>query len=284
MPGFPLVDAHVHLVEPERFSYGWTAEAPSLYRRLLPEHFLRAAAPVQIERFVFVEVDVDPPHHLAEAEWVTEVAQQESRLAGMVASLPLEHGAAVAPELETLLQHKALRGIRRLIQGKPAGFCVAPEFIAGLKLLAPHDLSFDICVTHDQMPDAIEMARRCPDVRFVLDHIGKPAIRHELLDPWRDHMRELAALPNVWCKISGVATEADHANWTRDQLRPYIAHAIGCFGFDRVMFGGDWHVCELAVQYPEWVALLDWVLEGVSEENKRKLYRDNAISFYRLAS
>ena len=283
MSNHPIVDAHVHLVEPERLSYGWMAAAPSLNRRLLPAHFLRAAAPVEIEKFVFVEVDVDPPLHLAEAEWVAELAGKEPRLAGMVASLPLERGKAIAPDLEKLLRHECLRGIRRLIQGEAdPDFCVRPDFIAGLTLLAPHDLSFDICVYHHQLPAAIRMVRQCPEVRFVLDHIGKPAIRDGLIDPWRQHMSELAALENVWCKISGVATEADHAKWTRDQLKPYIAHAIECFGFDRVMFGGDWHVCELAIQYPDWVGVVDWVVEGASDAETRKLYRENAISFYRL--
>ena len=95
-------------------------------------------------------------------------------------------------------------------------------------------------------------------------------------------MKELAALPNVHCKISGVTTEADHKNWTREQLKPYIAHAIETFGFDRVMYGGDWHVLELAGTYPQWVEIVDWVIEGATPEEKRKLFRDNAIRFYRL--
>ncbi|MGH6924516.1 MAG: amidohydrolase family protein [Propylenella sp.] len=283
MPTFPIVDAHVHLVEPGRLSYGWTRDAPSLNRRLLPAHFLRAAAPVEIEKFVFVEVDVDAPLHLAEAEWIAEVAGPEPQLAGMVASLPIERGSAIERELDKLREHALLRGIRRLIQSQPdPEFCVRPDFIAGLKLLAKHDLSFDICIYHHQFPAAIRMARQCPEVRFVLDHIGKPAIRDGLLDPWRQHISELAALPNVWCKISGVATEANHKNWTREELRPYIDHAIECFGFDRVMFGGDWHVCDLAIAYPDWVALVDWAVAGASESEKRKLFRDNAMSFYRL--
>jgi L-fuconolactonase len=89
-------------------------------------------------------------------------------------------------------------------------------------------------------------------------------------------------MPNVHCKISGVATEADHKNWTREQLKPYIVYAIETFGFDRIMYGGDWHVLELAGSYPEWVGIVDWVTEGVTLEEKRRLFRDNAIKFYRL--
>jgi L-fuconolactonase len=280
---YPIVDSHVHLMEPARFSYAWTAGAPSLKRQVLPEHLTAAAAPRTIDQFVFVEVDVDFPQHLAEAAWVAERARADRRLQGMVAALPLERGAAVAGELEELRKHKVLRAIRRLIQNQPdPDFCVRPDFIAGLRLLAPYDLAFDICVFHHHLPNVIRMVDACPDVRFVLDHIGKPAIKAGLLDPWRRHMRELAERPHVFCKISGVSTEADHKNWTREQLEPYIAHAIECFGFDRVMYGGDWHVLELAGTYPDWVDIVEWVVESATPEEKRKLFRDNAIGFYRL--
>jgi L-fuconolactonase len=175
------------------------------------------------------------------------------------------------------------RGIRRLIQNQPdPDFCIQPKFIEGLKLLAKHDLVFDICIFHHHLPNAIKMVRQCPEVRFVLDHIAKPAIKAGVSDPWRQHMKELAALPNVTCKISGVSTEADHKNWTREQLKPYIAHSIDTFGFERCMYGGDWHVLELAGTYPQWVEVVDWVIEGATSEEKRKLYRDTATRVYRL--
>ena len=132
------------------------------------------------------------------------------------------------------------RGIRRLIQNQAdPEFVLRPDFLAALRLLPRYGLSFDICIFHHQFPNTLEMVRRCPEVNFVLDHIGKPGIKAGLFDPWKQHMRELAEAPNVTCKISGVTTEADHGNWTREQLRPYIEHAIGCFGFDRVMYGGS---------------------------------------------
>jgi L-fuconolactonase len=250
---------------------------------VLPDDLMRAAAPVRIERLVFVEVDVDLPQYVAEAEWIEGLAQGDKRVAGMVAALPLERGTAVEAELDRLCTLPHLRGIRRLIQNQSdPDFCVKPDFIAALKLLAPRNLVFDICAFHHHLPNVIRMVRQCPEIGFVLDHIGKPAIKAGLMDPWRQHMKELAALPNVTCKISGVTTEADHENWTREQLKPYIAHAIESFGFERVMYGGDWHVCELAGPYPQWVEVVDWVVEGASAEEKRQLFRDTAIRVYRL--
>jgi L-fuconolactonase len=283
MPDFPIIDAHVHLTDVKNLGYAWTKSAPVLNRSVLPADLFKAAAPVEIEKFVFVEVDVDMPQHVAEAEWIDGIAKSEPKLAGMVAALPLEQGNAVAGDLARIAGLKVARGIRRLIQNQPdPDFCIQPKFIEGLKLLAKYDLVFDICIFHHHLPNAIKMVRQCPEVRFVLDHIAKPAIKAGVSDPWRQHMKELAALPNVTCKISGVSTEADHQNWTREQLKPYIAHAIESFGFARCMYGGDWHVLELAGTYPQWVEVVDWVIEGASADEKRKLYRDTATRVYRL--
>ncbi|HEY7765593.1 MAG TPA: amidohydrolase family protein [Aestuariivirgaceae bacterium] len=284
MPDFPIVDSHVHLCDPGRFGYSWTKNAPSLNRQVLPADFSRAAGPVQIEQYVFVEVDVDFPQHVDEAEWVESLSRDDKRLAGIVAALPLERGRAIEEELARLRRNRKLKGVRRLIQSQPdPDFCIRPHFLEGLKLIAKYDLPFDICILHHQMPSVIRMVRSAPDMRFVLDHIGKPGISAGILDPWRQQLRELASMPNVHCKISGVITEADHKNWTREQLKPYIAHAIETFGFDRVMYGGDWHVIELAGTYPAWVEIVDWVTEGATAEERRKLFRDNAIGFYRLS-
>lgn len=285
MVNYPIVDSHVHLCDPSRFGYAWTAGAPSLKRKVLPADLDQAASPVKIDHLVFVEVDVDFPQHLDEAAWISELARKEPRLKGMVAALPLERGSVIEKELDILRSHRILRAVRRLIQNQPdPEFCIRPDFISGLKLLARYDIAFDICVFHHQLPNVIKMVRQCPEVRFVLDHIGKPPIKAGLLDPWRKDLRELATLSNVCCKISGVVTEADHRNWTREQLRPYIAHAIEVFGFDRVMYGGDWHVIELACSYPEWMEIVEWVIDDASSAEKRKLLRDNAIRFYKLDS
>lgn len=283
MIDFAIVDSHVHLADPSRFGYDWTKNAPQLGRLVLPAHLTAAAAPVTIDQFVFVEVDVNLPQHVDEARWVQSLADADRRLNGIVAALPLERGAEVQGDLEQLLKNRSLRAIRRLIQNQPdADFCIQPKFIEGLKLLARHDLAFDICIFHHQLPNAIKMVQQCPEVRFVLDHIGKPAIKAGQFEPWGANLKALAALPNVSCKISGVATEADHTAWTREQIRPYIVHALECFGADRVMYGSDWHVLELAGTYPQWVEILDWITSGASTDERRKLFRDNAIAFYQL--
>jgi L-fuconolactonase len=196
---------------------------------------------------------------------------------------PLEEGDAARPALERLVREPLVKGIRRIIQFEPdPEFCLRPGFVRGVQLLAEFGLHFEICITHAQMENTIRMVRQCPGVRFILDHIGKPDIRAHVIEPWATHLGTLAAMPNVWCKMSGLVSEADHDGWTREDLEPYVDRVIDCFGFDRVMFGGDWPVATLATDYPRWVETLRWAVQGCSDAELRRLFRDNAISFYRL--
>ena len=285
MIDFPITDTHVHLLDTRRFRYSWAAGAPKLGRDWTIADLTARAAPYVIENMVFAEVDVDMPQYMDEALWVQSLADQDPRLKGCVACLPLERGAALEPEMERLAKLPVMRGIRRLIQNQPdPDFAVKPDFVAAVKLLPKYGLSFDICIYHHQFPAVLKLVRQCPDVSFILDHIGKPGIRDGLTEPWKAHIRELATMPNVVCKLSGVTTEADHAHWTRDQLRPYIDHVIACFGFDRLMYGGDWPVCELAGEYKTWLGVLDWATAGCTPGERRKLFRDNGIRAYRLGS
>jgi L-fuconolactonase len=282
MPDFPIVDAHVHLYDPGAIRYAWMREKPVLDSPHGLAELDQARGPVAVQGLVWIEVDAEPGQHRSEARWVAGLAAREPRITGIVAHAPLENGAAAQADIEHLLEHRRLKGIRRLLQDESDdAFCLRPGFAEGVRLLARHDLSFDICVYHRQLGSALELARRCPEVRFVLDHMGKPGVRDCLMEPWRTHIEALAALPNVWCKISGLITEAG-PRWTLDQLRPYLDHAIGSFGLARLMFGSDWPVSEQTHRYQDWVEVVDQVLGGASEDERRQLFCDNAIAFYRL--
>ena len=285
MIDFPIVDTHVHLLDTKKFKYSWASGAPKLARDWSVDDLTASAKPHEIESIVFVEVDVDLPQYVEEGEWVQSIADADPRLKGCVACLPMEKGAVLEPEMARLAELKVMRGVRRLIQNQPdPEFVLKPDFLAAVKLLPKYDLSFDICIFHHQLPNTLKFVQLCPEVSFVLDHIAKPGIKAGLMEPWKQHIREMAALPNVVCKLSGVTTEADHAKWTRDQLRPYIDHVIDCFGFNRIMYGGDWPVSELAGKYTEWLEVLDWATAGSTAEERRKLFRDNGIKAYRFSS
>jgi L-fuconolactonase len=283
MPEFPIVDAHVHLYDPGVIRYGWMRGKPLLDQPQLMAQLDAARGAVAIEALVWVEVDADPGLYLEEASFADGLARTDRRVAGLVAHAPLERGAAVTPDLEKLAAHGTTRGVRRLLQDETDdAFCLRPGFVGGVRLLSRFDLSFDIGAYHRQLASALELARRCPEVRFVLDHAGKPGIRDGLMEPWRTQIGALAALPNVWCKLSGLITEADHASWTPAQLRPYIDHVIESFGFARVLFGSDWPVAAQTHAYEDWVRIVDGALAGASDDERRQLFRDNAIAYYRL--
>jgi L-fuconolactonase len=286
LPDFPIVDAHVHIYDPNAIRFDWMKHAPKLNSPHLPADYTRLTDGVEIDTMVFVEVDAAPGEHLREVDWVLSQARNEPRLRGIVASMPLSSGSKVESDLRRYAAMPLARGVRQLIQSHldAPGWCLRDDFVSGVQLLPKFGLTFDLCLLHPQLHDVIELCRRSPDVTFVVDHIGKPGIKAGLMEPWRKELATIAKLPNVWCKISGVATEADHQNWTEAQLVPYIEHAIASFGYSRVMFGGDWPVSELATAYKRWVDLIDTITAKASAPEKRKLFRDNAITFYRLES
>ena len=284
MPSFPIIDSHVHLYDPARIDYPWMADMPALNQPHGLDRFAELTEGVAVDGLVFVEVDAAAGRHLEEVRWVEDHAAGSKMLRGMVAAMPLEKGAAVEPDLAELVKLPHARGVRRLIerhQDEP-GWALRSDFVDAVRLLPRYGLTFDLCLKCGQFADVIALVRQCPDVRFVIDHIAKPDIRIGVEHPWREQMREIAREPNILCKVSGVVTEADHANWTFEQVRPFIAHAIDCFGFDRIMFGGDWPVSELATSYARWVETTDRIVAGASADELHKFYRGNAIDFYRL--
>jgi L-fuconolactonase len=285
MIDFPIIDTHLHLWDPAYLRYPWLDGNPILNKPYLLADYNRHCGPVQVEKMVFLQCEVDFAQFREEAAWVTELAKEDTRIAGMVPWAPLEKGEAVRADLEALLaENPLIRGIRRIIQFEPdIEFCLQPDFVRGVQILADYGLSFDICIAHPQLANTIKLVAQCPNVNFILDHIGKPDIKAQLFEPWRSELRTLASFPNVWCKMSGLVTEADHQNWTPADLKPYIDHVLETFGFDRVMYGGDWPVAYQATEYPRWVETLEWAIQGTSEEERRKLFRENAIAFYRLS-
>jgi len=283
MPNFPIIDTHLHIWDPGHLPYPWLDSTPFLNKPYLLEDYRRACGPVEVEKMIFVQAEVDFSHYQAETDWVTEQAQQDDRLQGIVSWAPLEQGDGARLALERLAANPRVKGVRRIIQFEPdLEFCLRPDFVKGVQALPDYGLTFDICIAHLHMANTLRMVAQCPDVTFILDHIGKPDIAAQLFEPWKEELRQLAAFPNVWCKMSGLVTEADHQHWQQEELKPYIDHVLDCFGFNRTMYGGDWPVAYQATEYPRWVETLEWAVEGCSENELRQLFRDNAIDFYRL--
>jgi L-fuconolactonase len=283
MIDFPIVDTHVHLWDPGKLRYPWLDDLPALNRPFLLEDYRRACGPVDVEKMVFLQCECDFAQFQQEADWVAELASEDERIEGIVAWAPLEKGVAARDAVRRLADNRLLKGIRRIIQfEEDLEFCVQPDFVRGVRMLADFGLSFDVTIVPPQMDNTIKLIKQCPDVRFMIDHIAKPVIRDGLFEPWKSQLKTLAELPNAWCKVSGLVTEADHKSWTPEQLKPYIGHVIESFGFDRIAYGGDWPVVTLASEYGRWFEAINRAVDGASETELRKLFRDNAIEFYRL--
>ncbi|MBX3058141.1 MAG: amidohydrolase family protein [Anaerolineae bacterium] len=278
-----LIDSHIHFWQPDHLRYQWLASVPAINRPYEPADLARAAEGFPLVSIVFVQADCVAADGLGEVAWVSELAQAEPRIQGIVAFAPLEQGETAVNYLSQLRQYPLVKGVRRLLQDEPTAFATKPHFVRGVQALADFDLSFDICIRHHQLEAAIALVKQCPQVRFVLDHFGKPDIKAHLMEPWATNLAQLAALPNVCCKLSGLVTEADWQHWTAADLQPYIAHALAVFGPERLLFGGDWPVCELAADYGRWVQTAVTTLNHLNEAEMGRIFYENARAFYRLS-
>ncbi|HEX3799714.1 MAG TPA: amidohydrolase family protein [Verrucomicrobiae bacterium] len=279
----PIVDTHVHLWDPTRLRYSWLDGVASLNRPFLPADFAAASANANVIKIIFVEASCEPNQGLAEVDWVSGLAKTESRLRGIVAHASLENGLAVESELAALATRPLVKGVRRLLQGETdPNFLRQPKFVAGVKLLAKFGFTFDLCIRQHQLRAATQLVRTTPEVNFVLDHFGKPDVRGKQTEPWATELKELAALPNVICKLSGLTTEADLEHWQSDDLKFYFARTLEFFGYERVLFGSDWPVSTLATTYQRWVETVREMVSSASLADQAKLFHANAERIYRI--
>ncbi len=271
-----IIDSHHHLWRYDPAEYGWIAgPLVSLRRDFLLGELRVALAEGRVDGTVAVQARQTE----AETRWLLQLAQQEPAIRGVVGWLPL-----AAPDIaERIAAHPALVGLRHVVQGEPAGFLAQPAFNAGVAAVGRAGLVYDLLIHHHQLDEAIAFADRHPQVRMVLDHLAKPPIATGGMQPWAGRMQELAQRPNVWCKLSGLVTEADPAGWSETQLRPYVDLALAAFGPRRLLFGSDWPVCLAGCGYARWRSLVEGWIAPLTDAERRAILGGNAIAVYRLA-
>jgi predicted TIM-barrel fold metal-dependent hydrolase len=277
-----IVDTHQHLWDPQMFGYSWLRSLPTLNQAFRMSDYLEATGTLNIVKSVHLEADVDEPFMLDETRYLLALADQPANpLAGIVACGRPEN-KDFRSYVDQIAGHPKLKGIRRVLHTQPDDVGRGQMFTQNIRSLEGYGLSFDICVLARQLPIAIALVSACPGVTFVLDHCGVPQVKERIIGPWRSQIAEIAKLPNVFCKISGLVAYADPVQWKEDDLRPYIEHVISCFGWDRIFFGSDWPVCTLSASYKRWVEALHSITQSAGEINQQKLFHDNAIRVYRL--
>lgn len=274
-----LIDTHLHLIYPDRVSYPWLANAPAINKPWSVEAYWAEAKPLGIEGALHMEVDVAE----ADIEGETGFVLGLPGIVGAIAACRPEH-PDFPQQLERLLAlgEGRIKGLRRILHEVPDEISQPALFSDNLKRLAEHGLTFDLCLRADQLHLGLDLARRVPDVTFVLDHCGNPPISGAGLDPWRAELKSLAALPNLRAKISGIVNHCD-AGWNAETLRPYVEHVIACFGWDRIVWGSDHPVVTLTGSLTSWVEAIRQIVGAESPENQAKLFHANAERIYRLA-
>jgi L-fuconolactonase len=294
-----LIDAHQHYWQVDRsfplephtwllgaVRYPWReAGLDALDRSFLPSELEPSLHANGVEHTVLVNV----LHSAAETEWMLALAQRTSSIAGVVGWLNVARPVElVAADLGALQQHPSFVGVRHLAQFETdSRWLLRDDVVRGLELLSQAGIPYDLLVTPRELNTVPELSERLPDLRMVVDHVAKPAIRSGETEPWASQIRRAAENPKLHCKLSGLVTEADHTSWRPNDVLPYVEEAVESFGIDRLMFGSDWPVCQLAASYERvhdlLAELLTTVLGEMTATVRQQIFAENARSFYGLS-
>jgi L-fuconolactonase len=279
-----IVDAHHHFWDPDRAEYPFmTEELGPIRRPFGPEDLAPLLARIGVQRTILVQTLAN----LEETAEFLAIAAATPFVAGVVGWVDLTNGgtADAIASLRSGPGGDRLVGIRHLVQYEAdPSWLTRPEVRRGLSAVGESGIAYDLLVRSRELPAALDAVRALPDVRFVIDHLAKPPIRDGQMQPWADLIAPFGAFANVWCKVSGLVTEADWTIWKPDEIGAYVEHAVEVFGPDRLLFGSDWPVCLLAASYEQVHELARRNLSRLSDAEQAAVFGENAVAAYRLDS
>ena len=273
------IDSHQHFWKYSPVNHRWITDDMQLLRKdFLPEDFGPVLEENGFDGCVLVQAD----QTLEENDFQLQNAERYDFIKGVVGWVDLQ-AADIREQLERLSTYDKLKGFRHVLQGEQdRALMLKPAFLNGIGKLAQFGFSYDILIFPDQLKYVIEFVKQFPDQRFVLDHIAKPDIKHGKIADWKADIMELAKFENVCCKVSGMVTEADWAEWTPADFIPYLDVIFGAFGTNKVLFGSDWPVCLVAADYTQVLSLMKRYMLGFSESEQQAFWGGNAVKFYNL--
>jgi L-fuconolactonase len=273
------IDSHQHFWRYDPQRHGWITEEMSVLKRdFLPADLIPELQANQMHGSVAVQVDRSEQ----ETMFLLDFASRFPQIKGVVGWVDL-CSPRLPERLEYFSQFEKLCGFRHIVQSEGDDrYMLREQFLAGIASLQPFGFTFDILIYSRQLPAAIELVEKYPQQKFVIDHVAKPEIRSRKISPWAEQMRTIAANPNVYCKLSGLVTEADWQKWRTGDFMPYLDVALEAFGPDRLMFGSDWPVCLLAGTYEKVKELVVRYISELPAEQQAKILGQNAIEFYGL--
>ena len=273
-----IIDSHQHFWDLSRFDYKWMGADSPLRVNRLPGELRSLMNDTDVEYTVLVQAHSS----IEETCWLLEIANQENFVLGVTGWVDLTD-PKVGNALDHLQKNKYLKGIRHIWEDEPdPSWLFTSGAVKGLKEVQRRDLIYEFLVRPANLKYIPRIIEQVPDLRAVVDHIAKPAISDKKREPWLSDFKDVAKCGDLFCKISGLVTEADHLTWSLEDLKPYVDDVLELFDYDRLMFGTDWPVCTLAASYESVVQTSQGLLNDVSEEGKASILRDTAINFYRL--
>lgn len=274
-----IIDTHHHYWNYNPIEFDWIDdEMAKIRKNFLPEDLRETLKNTGVEGVVTVQAR----QSMEETDWLLKLAAENDFMRGLVGWLPLASDN-IEEHLAKYSKNRKLKAVRHVVQGEPdPEFILGTDFNRGISQLKKCGLVYDILILEHQLPNTIRFVDQHPDQQFVLDHIAKPRIKANELEPWAKNIRELAKRENVSCKISGMVTEADITNWTEEQLKPYFDMVIETFGPNRLMYGSDWPVCLVATEYADWLGLVKKQLSQFSDNEQNMIFYKNAVEVYQL--
>lgn len=282
----PVIDTHQHLWDLTKIKLSWITPDHPLNAPFTPKEYAEAIAGLNVVKSIYMEVDVVKEMKQTEADYVVGLceAKNTTMVAAVIGGRLMDDG--FDKYVKQYKGSKYVKGVRQVIHAgdTPAGYCLRDQFVKSVQLLGELGLSFDICIRSKELTDAGKLIDLCPGTKFILDHCGNADVHHNEKDreQWKKDMANVAKRKNVVCKVSGFVASSDKGKWKKEDLAPVVNHTIEAFGWDRVMFGGDWPVVTKAATYKEWLTTLREILADRPEADQKKLFHDNAVKQYGL--
>lgn len=277
-----IIDAHQHLWDTSELRYPWLEDFEALQQYYGPNDYRAALEGLEIVRSVHIEADPAPGAEVAEVERITHIAADDGMIGAIVANVPLESEGRERILDRLAADYPMVVGVRRMAwHHQDPEFYRWPALLEGVSSLPRYGYTFELCANVTQLGAAVDLVRATPNVSHAINHCGGPDIAGDGFGQWAGYMNKLAEFPNTVCKISGLVTRAGE-KWKTNDVKPYIDHLIDIFGFERVIYGSDWPVCTLATKYKQWFEVLSHAVEACTEDERRKLFHDNARAYYNI--
>lgn len=272
------IDSHQHFWHYEPVKHSWINDEMAVIRK----DFLPAdLAPIIKSNGVIGTVAVQADQTEAETNFLLGLAEESNFIKGIVGWVDLR-SSSIIERLEHYAQFKNIKGFRHVLQGEEPSFMLQPSFLNGIASLKAHNFTYDILIFPKQLEASLDLVKQFPNQPFVIDHLAKPYVKAGQIDEWAKGIVALSEHENVFCKVSGMVTEADYKKWQPQNFTPYLDVVVEAFGMRRLMFGSDWPVCQVAASYQQMMGIVEDYFDSFSSDEKNQFFNQNAANFYNL--